>query len=266
VTLGGCSIVVDANSMNNQLFRWSIWGDVTHVATMLSHSIGTFRHFFGDRSRYVVVADDPRAVERSLRVPAEVIDVREHAERHFDDPASTWRKWSPTCRLDPDSTEFYVDADVFLLAEPVEIWEFCARPQAWRFLCTTEPFGTGFYGNFAAHVDPTLPLVNAGFIGQQPRTDLTADLKEQYDWWRRHVSSDAVQYHDEQGAVRKALEPHLKADQVALLGSDRYRVVCPLNEPPVVSLEGVVLLHATFPHRPAFWQFHDEIAAVSGVV
>jgi hypothetical protein len=249
--------------MSSNILRWSVWGNAEHVDIMLSHSIATFRRFFGEGWRYVVCAENRERVEASLLVPAEVIDVRQ-AER-FSDPHSTWRKWRPAARLDPDVIEIYVDADMFLLDEPIEIQDFCDHPDEYRFLCTSEPFEVGYYGNFAAHVDPALPLVNAGLIGQQARADLTAALGEQYAWWRQNVPVEAADYHDEQGAVRKALETHLRNGEVAVLSSDRYRVVCPLNDPPVTSLDGIVLLHATFPHRPAFWQFRREIAAVSGI-
>jgi hypothetical protein len=247
------------------ILRWSVWGDDEQVRAMLSHSIGTFRRYFGSSVRYLVFADDPAAVRRWLRVPAEVREAAV-ARPRFDSVECTWRKWWPACRVDPAATELYVDADVFLLDEPVEIRDFLFGRDRRSFLCTEESFDRAFYGNFARSVDPALPYLNAGLVGQRAGHDLTAALGEAYDWWRREVPADAVDYHDEQGAVARALESHLRAGDVALLPRERHRVICPLNEATDgASIEGLVLLHATYPHRPAFWKYYDVISTISGV-
>jgi hypothetical protein len=80
-----------------------------------------------------------------------------------------------------------------------------------------------------------------------------------------NVTTPDHHFHDEQGAVIKALEPFIRDGRVMLLPNHRYAVVCPLNDPPVTSVNGLVLLHATYPDHPAFWQFQQEITAVSGI-
>ena len=246
------------------ILRWTIWHADSDLLTMLNHSIGTFQRFFGSKAQCVVVTDTPEIVSRALRVKADVMGFnREDAV--FDDDRSTWKKWCPRPRLSPGSIEIYVDADIFLLAEPREILDFCSNTNGAKYFCARESFAEGFYGNFVDRIDHTLPHINAGLLGQSAATDLTDDLLREYEWWHEQVEPGAVDYHDEQGAVRAALEPALHAGEVLLLPSERYRVVCPLTSPPVESVEGLTLLHATFPHRPAFWKFLPEISAISGL-
>jgi hypothetical protein len=251
--------------MNDITFRWSVWGHDPDIETMLSHSVATFRRFFGQHALYLVFSAEPDRVRRTLRTLAEVIDLRLQARGTFDSPACTWRKWQPSCRLNTDRVEFYVDSDMFLLADPDEIWRFCTGEDRSDYICTVEPFARGYFGHFSDRIDESLPRINAGLVGQQKGADLTPRLTKQYLWWTQNVGPDRADYHDEQGAVRAALEDSLLQRRVTLLPSDRYTVACPLNDPPLDRLDGVVLLHTTFPGRPAFWKFHREISHVSGL-
>jgi hypothetical protein len=248
------------------VFRWSVWGGDPDILLMLSHSIATFRTFFGTSASYLVFAESVDVVSRSLRTSAEVLGgTGVEPSGRFEDPRSHWRKWWPAPRLFSQSVEFCVDADIFLLKEPSEVWSFCRDGADAGFLCALEPFDRGFYGNFASRIDQRLPLINAGFLGQHVGSDITTPLQQNYDWWRESIPKDDVQYHDEQGAVRLALESAMQQRRVRYLSKDRYRVVCPLNNPRVESLDGIVMLHATFPDRPAFRRFYREISVVSGI-
>ena len=233
---------------------------------MLSHSIGCVRRFFGERARYVVHTDCRELLAAYLQ---SFVDVRSYgisAPVPFGDARSTWRKWAPTARLDADTTEIYLDSDVFLLAEPDELRVFCSCSSSHRLLFAQEEFRARWpYGVFGARLRPDFVAINAGIVGQRNGTDISRELASLYRWWTHRAASHGYLYHDEQGALAMVAQRYCSRGQVALLAPSSYRVVCPLNDPPVLTLAGLKAVHATYSDHPAFWLFIQEIAAVSGM-
>ena len=121
------------------------------------------------------------------------------------------------------------------------------------------------YGNFGARLPSRFTPVNAGLIGQTAYADFTEDLENAYAWWTQNVSADEAKYHDEQGAVAFCLQDRIYDNEVLLLSSTTHRVVCPLNSPPLDSVDGLILMHATYPDHPAFRRFLTEISNVTGI-
>jgi hypothetical protein len=247
------------------VFRWAAWQPSRDLIFMLDFSVASFRHWFGEKHRYVVFTDDPGLLQSHRRTDYEIrlMDTRGAA---FSDGRATWKKWAPVARLDRTRVEFRIDADIFLLVPSEELQRFCEGRSPYRFVSTQEEFSEAWpYGNFAARLrDPRTPI-NAGFIGQTAGADITADLDAAYRIWKNEVAEADIKYHDEQGAVAYALEPYIDAAEVMLLDPARYRVVCPLNKPPVESLAGVTLLHATYPDHPAFYRFLPELSLLTGL-
>jgi hypothetical protein len=247
------------------LFRWAAWQPRPELMFMLSHSVASFRRIFGDAARYVVFSDDPAAVEALRMCDFEVLSSDTTSGR-FNDPRATWRKWAPAPRTDPSATEIYVDSDVFLLAPPEAMISFCSGQSGMRFLASMEEFHEDWpYGNFARLLPQGFRPINAGIVGQYAGSSLAPALEAAYDWWSTSVEADSIKYHDEQGAVAYALAPYIVSKSVELLKPSQYRVVCPLNKPPVESLDGLVAMHATYPEHPAFWKFIHEVADLTGL-
>lgn len=267
------------------LFRWTLWKPTPLFLTMLGHSIGTFRRFFGAEAEYVVCTDEPGVVSGALGSAATVVDFNAPAAEYIDDRA-TWMKWAPRMRLAPEATEFFVDADFFLLAEPVELREFIVGDGNDYLAVQEQVNETWPYGAFGLRLEDELAPnatpevqrtkpylrsengfapINGGLLGQRAGCDLTEEFREQYRWWSRHVETREVEYYDEQGAVMWLLRPHVRAGRVRLLDPLRYRIVCPNDEVPVESVDGLVAMHATYPERPAFHKFLPEISAISGI-
>lgn len=247
------------------LFRWAAWQPRPELMFMLSHSVASFRRVFGDAARYVVFSDDPATVTALRICDFEVLPSDAGAGR-FNDPRTTWRKWAPTPRADLSSTEIYVDSDVLLLAPPEAMISFCSGRSGMRFLASMEEFHEDWpYGNFARLLPQGFQPINAGIVGQYRGSSLASALESAYDWWIASVDAGAIKYHDEQGAVAYALAPYIVSGSVELLNPNRYRVVCPLNKPPVESLHGLVAMHATYPDHPAFWKFIKEVADLTGL-
>lgn len=246
------------------LFRWSLWNVRPESVFMLSHSIGTFRHFFGSSADYVVFTDDVQELRNHLLVDAGVVGFEEAGGGYLDHRA-TWMKWAPSARVRPDAVEIRLDADMFMVDEPTELRQFIEQGDR-CILVTEEAFSATWpYGNFGPLLTTLDPPINAGLIAQRPGCDISAALADAYLTWQRLIIHNEPLFHDEQGAVAYALETYRSADDVAFLSHHRYRVVCPINDPPVRTLEGLAMIHATFPDHPAFWQFLGEISAISGV-
>lgn len=249
------------------IFRWASWNPTAESCFLLSHSIGSFRKFFGASAEYLVYADDVAFVRSHLLAEAQVREIAGPGPERsrYDRDGATWRKWAPEPRTDIDSTEFRVDADIFLLKEPVELRDFLAESTA-HYLVSSEEFTALWpYGNFAAKLGQRFIPINAGFVGQAPGADLTALLDEELAWWENGINEGEIKYHDEQGAVAVIINRLAAQRSVAVLDPARYRVVCPLNEPPVEDLSGLIMMHAAYPRHPAFWRFLPEIARISGV-
>jgi len=246
------------------VFRWAQWNPSADSVEMLSHSIGTFRHYFGDTPEYVVYADNPLFVATNLRVDAVVRDMTVPGGEYLD-PRATWMKWAPRFRHDPAAIEMRVDSDIFLVNEPIELRAFIAG-DGHDYAVTMEEFTELWvYGNFGPRLPSDFAPINAGFFGQRPAADLSEPMRAAYRWWADHVRDDDVKYHDEQGALAFVLQDLIANGRVLLLDPARYRVVCPLNDPPVQDLGGIAGLHATYPEHPAYHKFCAEISRISGV-
>jgi hypothetical protein len=251
------------------LFRWALWRPSVQSVEMLSHSIGTFQYFFGSQAEYLVYCDQLGFLREHLAVPADLAEMDTPAGEFFDDRA-TWKKWAPRFRHDVGVTEFRVDADIFLVAEPAELREFIAG-DGHDFVVTKEEFTARWpYGYFGPGLPQGFTPINAGFVGQRAGRDLTVAVRAAYARWAdamRHTeaSHTEVKYHDEQGAIAAVLQEPIERGRVLVLDPARYRVVCPLNDPPVHSLDGIVAVHATYPDHPAYQRFLPEISRISGV-
>lgn len=244
------------------IFRWAAWEPSREMIFMLSHSVASFQAWFGSTARYIVFTDQPMVVRKHMLGSFEIERLDMHPERiEFLDKRCTWRKWAPVPRLDAGSTEFRIDADIFLLRRSQNIEAFISDALDCSIIVTQEEFHENWpYGNFAARLVENFKPINAGFVGQGPGCDIGPLLRDAYQWWISNVADEEIKYHDEQGAVAWALEQsELK---VHYLDPDKYRVVCPLNDPPVDDVSEIVLLHATYPEHPAFWK---HIAAISAV-
>jgi hypothetical protein len=247
------------------LFRWALWDPTVDMVEMLSHSIGTFQHFFGPDPEYLVYTDRPRFLREQLAVPATIAQMRTPTAEFLDNRA-TWNKWAPRFRHDVTATELHVDSDIFLVAEPTELHEFISSD--WHdYVVTTEEFAERWpYGNFGPRLPDDFTPVNAGLIGQRAGHDLTASFRAAYRAWLEDLERVEVKYHDEQGAIALVLQEPIAQGRVRVLDPARYRVVCPLNDPPVERLDGIVGLHATYPDHPAYRKFLPEIARISGAL
>ncbi|MCH7230794.1 hypothetical protein L0U85_08010 [Glycomyces sp. L485] len=267
------------------VFRWALWNPTPAFVTMLGHSIGTFKHFFGAEAEYVVCTDRPDVLARDLATDTTIIDFEIPGAEYLD-PRATWMKWAPKVRCAPDATEFFVDADIFLLDDPVELREFIAG-DGHDFIISQEQVNeTWPYGAFGLRIedelapDATLEIqetkpylhagngfapINSGLLGQRAGCDLTEAFRTEYRWWDEHVRVHEVEYYDEQGAVMWLLRPFVREGRVRLLDPLRYRIVCPNDEVPVETTDGIIAMHSTYPERPAYHKFLAEISAISGI-
>lgn len=246
------------------VFRWALWNASPESIEMLSHSIGTFRHWFGDQPTYLVYTDAPDLVTERIRVPSTILPMNTTGAEYLDERA-TWLKWAPRFRHDITATEIRVDSDIFLVADPTELRSFIEGDGP-DIVVTMEEFTQLWpYGNFGPRLPEQFTPINAGLLGQRAHTDLSSEIRDAYRWWNEFVRSNELKYHDEQGGIALILQSLIADGRVQLLDPKRYRVVCPLNDPPVQSLDGLVGLHATYPEHPAYHKFIDEISALSGV-
>jgi hypothetical protein len=242
------------------VFRWAAWGELSRSPHLLRHSVGTFHRWFGSGARYVVCTDEPLSIRRAF---GGLVDVVSMGESPFDVPARTpWKKWNPAVRLFPGETEVQVDSDVFVVGDPHELRVFVNGPGD-GFLVMRESRPEAMYGVFQEWVAADLPPINIGLVGQQPRADLTDDLSLAFARWRSHVRGDLGQFHDEQGAIASALAPHFRSGRARVLPAERYKIVSPRSNPDLADLQGVAMIHATWPNHPAFERFRDTILANS---
>jgi hypothetical protein len=248
------------------LFRWSVWGDKRRMSEMLPYSVGTFRRAFGPEARYVVGTDEPAEIRPLFGEEVEVIGHDAFGRSPFDiDSKPTWRKWCPAPRIAPACTEFYVDADVFLVGDPSELRAFHANRAGTGYLVMQEPPGARYWvGRFGPRILKGLPPVNTGFLGQRVGTDITSELTGELEWWLEHVPADRHLFHDDQGAVITVLARSHLIGQVKLLPHDTYRIVNDRANAHLQNLEGIAVIHATKGHT-AFQRFHDEVARAASL-
>jgi len=251
------------------ILRWSVWGHCgPSYSTMLAHSVASFRHFFRDRVRYVVFAPQPDKLRHSIGKLAEVRPLHATSSSPFNEPHGTWQKWAPCPRLSKRATELRIDADMFLLREPLELYDFCFTNRGrWSYVVALEEFAAAWpYGNFVNRVRGAFPHINAGILGQYRGHDISRLLRNQQTWWRASVPRALRLYHDEQGAVRSALSMSSNAAKILFLPWKRYRVICPLNRRAISEDKDLVLLHATYPRHPAFRWLRGRIEEITGDV
>jgi hypothetical protein len=246
------------------VFRWTVWGDTGKFGELLRHSVGTFRRWFGKDVRYIVCSDDPTSVEQLFHGEVEVMATRSGP---FDIATGiAWQKWCPAVRLAPGESEIYLDCDVFAVGDPHELRNFCSG-NGDHFLAFEQPHPLpSLYGLFHARIPAAMTAPNAGLVGQQPQADLTADLVREYEWWQGQVRNDpaaAAVWHYEQGAVASALGSHFAAGRVEFLPAHRYALVSPRSNAHLDELDGMAVIHATFPSHPAFHLFQKVILANS---
>ncbi len=206
---------------------------------MLAHSIASFRYFLSSDARYLVFTDNKCDAQLMLGKLAEVKSFDDNPatlEREFLEHQGTWRKWLPQVRISEKFTELRVDADMFLLREPIELLNFCFGNQnRWKYLVTLEE-GTELwpYGNFA-HLCSGVKHINAGLVGQAPGSNISELLRQQFAWWRDNIPQEKQLYHDEQGAVMAALLTSLReeAEQAlkTVVGLLDQQKIFPLNYP-----------------------------------
>lgn len=238
------------------IFRWSIWGDIDSSKEMLRYSIKSFQHYFGDEAKYVVATDKPYKLSdiEGIRIlPFDSDDM------FSVDSNATWRKWAPAARLDITQDEIYVDADVFMVSDPIEIHHFLQNdqfdfgilgehdPQPWQ------------HGVMQDVVSPDTPFVNAGFFVQKSGHSIQKELEEQYNWWQSNVPLRERQKHDEQGAVAISLTEPYKQGRVHVFTQERFKLIGVPEVDSFDNLEGLELFHATYPTHPAFHKFKNDL-------
>ncbi|GAA0410992.1 hypothetical protein Acor_14760 [Acrocarpospora corrugata] len=251
------------------IFRWALWAPNENALGMLSHSIGTFQRFFGAPSDYIVFTDDVAAMKAGLQVDAVVLDMNEGRPEYIDEQWrwNRWHKWAPRFRYDPGRTEIHVDADLFLVNTPTELLEF-VNGDRHDYIVTMEDFPIKprwVYGRFGDLLPEDFQPINTGLVGQRAGCDLTDEIRQAYTWLTEQRGAEQMDFFDEQGTLAHVLQSHFESGRAVALDPARYALVSPINDPPVVSLDGLAAIHATFPERPAYWQFIKEISAISGV-
>lgn len=127
----------------NVLIRWSVWGKQNaFFYEMLANSIASFRHFFASKARYVVFTDNAAIAHSYLGKLADINGFTNYSDcssLDFLEEQGTWRKWSPQIRISDDITELRIDADMFLLRAPIELYDFCFdNRKRWEYVVTLE--------------------------------------------------------------------------------------------------------------------------------
>jgi hypothetical protein len=225
--------------------------------------MGTFRRYFGETPCYVVYTDRPDVLRQYVPAEVELPSIGNPGDPFFDNRAN-WKKWAFRFRHDPSATEFRIDTDIFLVNEPTELLDFAAGNE-FDYLVTTEDFeGAWPYGCFRERLPTGFLKINAGLVGQRAGHDLTAEMLAAYRWWCARAETHGTEYHDEQGAMANVLYPHWQQGRVQALDAHKYVVLCPRNDPPILSLDGIAAIHTTYPERPGYWKFRADIAASSG--
>lgn len=239
------------------LFRWSVWGDIDASKEMLEYSIRSFQHYFGDEASYVVTTDKPYKISD---IPGIKIIEFDSNSMFYADSHTTWNKWAPTSRIDITQDEIYVDADVFMVSNPIEIHHLLQNedfdfailgehdPQPWQ------------HGVMQDIVSPDTPFVNAGFFVQKSGHSIQDELLQHYKWWQENVPVKERQKHDEQGSVAMCLTEPYKQGRVHIFTQERFKLIGVPEVDSIDSLDGLELIHATYPTHPAFHKFKDRLA------
>lgn len=245
------------------IFRWSLWGaDKAQSLLLLRDSILSFRHFFGNVHDYIVCTDDVDFLSRELGDLVVLVDFKVESSPFALAALPTWKKWCPGPRLNIAETEIYIDSDVFLLRYPTEIDLLLTDP-AIRFAILDEYFGQPWqHGAMAVKATAATPFVNAGFFLQKAGADITPSLIKELDWWQANIAVEDHRHHDEQGALAIALTEPLQRGELYILPKSKYLLIGENENTHLDTLDGVTLLHAVYPHHPAYYRFQQTIRAV----
>ena len=248
------------------IFRWSIWGlHKTKSLELLTYSILSFKHHFGDAQEYVVCTDDVVLLEHEVGNIAQIIDFNEDEKSIFDiESKATWKKWCPRVKLDIDATEIYIDSDIFLIKYPIEIEKLIADPRI-KFAVMDEYLGQPWqHGAMQRKSTGETPFINAGIFIQKAGFSIAENLEHELDWWKQHILPADQTHHDEQGALAISLTPYCKEGKVCILPKEKYMMIGPNENKDVDNLENVTMFHAVYPDHPAFYKFKDHLDIMLG--
>jgi hypothetical protein len=244
------------------IFRWSLWGNNPKNIEMLFYSISSFRTFFGTDHEYIVYTDNEKNIDESINKIAAVRIFP--ADCIFNIKSKpTWMKWCAGPRLDPHTTEFYVDMDVFLVKYPTEIMDFLHNDQ-YKFAILDEVKGEPWqHGSMQRKDTEHTPYVNAGLFVQKAGYDITDDFVDEYKWWQHNIPVDEHTHFDEQGALALALERYVQNDEVCILPKDKYSLFSKELNTHIQTLEQITLFHSMGSDREAFYRFLPELRTVT---
>lgn len=241
------------------LFRWSVWGDVDSHKEMLRYSVRSFKHYFGTDHEYVVATEQPH---RFGDVDGVSILPFDYDDMFCLDSKPTWKKWSPTARIDITQDEVYVDADVFMVGDPIEMNSFFQNDQVAFGIMgehTPQPWQHGAMRKFAT---PETPFVNAGLFVQKAGHSIEDELVNQYRIWEKNVSSSEMGHHDEQGCLAIALTEPYRQGKVHVFTQERFKIVGVPEVDSIHTLDGLEVIHAAYPSHPAFYKFKNNLPTI----
>lgn len=248
------------------IFRWSIWGNyISKNIELLHHSILSFKKYFKNNHQYIIYTDNPQLVSEQLDTDADIRKFPSNKNAQFCITSkATWLKWCPSSRLDINQTEFFIDSDVFLLKYPKEIDLFLSDPKL-KFAIMDEFLGQSWqHGAMRKKAIPDTPFVNAGFFIQKVGCDISSDLIEEFEWWKKNIKYTERTHHDEQGSLAIALTKYLKNGELYILPKDKYILIGENENTNIENLDDITLFHAVYPDHPAFYKFKDYLDKVIG--
>ncbi|MEK6828930.1 MAG: hypothetical protein AABY15_02305 [Nanoarchaeota archaeon] len=241
-----------------------MWGaSISKNIELLRYSILSFKKQFGSDHQYVVYTDNVRFALDHLGIG---VDIRELSTGQnspfFIISKATWLKWCPSPRLDVSQDEFYIDSDIFLLKYPKEIDSILSNPNI-KFAVLDEFFGQPYqHGAMRKKATKDTPFINAGFFMQKAGYDISADLTEEFEWWKKNIKDDEQTHHDEQGALAVALTKYLVSGELSILPKSRYILISETANNGIKNLDNITLFHATYPTHPAFYKFKPVLDKV----
>lgn len=249
------------------IFRWSIWG--THKSKnleLLKYSILSFKFYFGTNHDYVVFTDDTKTLKETIGSIANVSTLNEgHKSIYNFESKATWKKWCPSVRLEINTTEIYVDLDVFLVNYPSEVDHLIADEKV-KFAILDEFLGQPWQlGAMKQKATSRTPFVNAGMFIQKAGCDISTDLESELSWWMKNILPPEQTHHDEQGALAIALTPYHVSGELKILPKDKYMLIGPNENTEVENIESITLFHAVYPEHPAFYKFRVHLNKILNV-
>jgi hypothetical protein len=245
------------------ILRWCVWGKKKEtICELLEYSILSFKKQFGDGHTYIVFTDEYKDIPHEIKRIANVKEFTKSSMFNIDS-VSTWKKWCPSPRLNIKETEIYVDADVFLLRHPYELYNFIYdNSKKFAVLPEYEP-QRWHHGSMKIKSNSNTPFFNAGLFIQKRGADISTLLSEQLKWWQGNIDEKDRTPHDEQGALAHAISHLNYEEDVYTLPSDKYLVIGPYENAGIESLENVTLFHAVYPHHPAFYYLRNHLEEIT---